>query len=114
MNKGAKISNGKVILYVNSGDLLTKNALKIIRKKFNDHKDIGFIFGTVKRHYTTGVIYKHGINFKNFYIILTLLRAIQQVFFIKKNFLKKIGYFDTNFKISADYNLYFKLIEKKN
>ena len=44
MNKGAKISNGEVILFVNSGDLLTKNALKIIRKKFNTHKCIDFVF----------------------------------------------------------------------
>ena len=34
-------------------------------------------------------------------------------FFIKKDVFKKIGYFDTNFKISADYNLYFKMIFKK-
>ncbi len=112
MNKGAKISNGKVILYVNSGDLLTKNALKIIRKKFNGHKDIGFIFGTVKRHYTTGVIYKHGINFKKLLYNFDFATSHSTGFFIKKKFFKKIGYFDTNFKISADYNLYFKLIEK--
>ena len=112
MNKGAKISNGKVILYVNSGDLLTKNALKIIRKKFNDHKDIGFIFGTVKRHYTTGVIYKHGINFKKLLYNFDFATSHSTGFFIKKKFFKKIGFFDKNFKISADYNLYFKLIEK--
>ena len=91
MNKGAKISNGKVILYVNSGDLLTKNALKIIRKKFNDHKDIGFIFGTVKRHYTTGVIYKHGINFKKLLYNFDFATSHSTGFFIKKNFLKKLG-----------------------
>ena len=34
MNKGVKHSKGRVIVFVNSGDLLTKNALKIIYKIF--------------------------------------------------------------------------------
>ena len=38
MNKGAKISSGKVILFVNSGDILTKNALKIIKKIYKKHE----------------------------------------------------------------------------
>ena len=39
MNKGLFLSRGEVIVYVNSGDKLTKNALKIIHKKFDKKKN---------------------------------------------------------------------------
>ena len=112
MNKGARISNGEVILFVNSGDILTKNALKIIKKKFMENMNIGFIFGTVKRHYTTGPIYKYGINEKRLLYNFDFATSHSTGFFIKKNIFKKMGYFNTNFKISADYDLYFRLIIK--
>jgi len=112
MNKGAKISNGEVILFVNSGDILTKNALKIIKKKFMENINIGFIFGTVKRHYTTGPIYKYGMNEKRLLYNFDFATSHSTGFFIKKNIFKRMGYFNTNFKISADYDLYFRLIIK--
>ncbi len=112
MNKGAKISNGEVILFVNSGDLLTKNALKIIRKKFNTHKGIDFVFGTVKRHYTTGMIYKHGINFKKLSYNFDFATCHSTGFFVRRLKFKDIGYFNTKYKCSADYDVYYKLIIK--
>ena len=112
MNKGAKISNGEVILFVNSGDLLTKNALKIIRKKFNTHKCIDFVFGTVKRHYTTGMIYKHGINFKKLSYNFDFATCHSTGFFVRRSKFKDIGYFNTKYKCSADYDVYYKLIIK--
>ena len=51
--------NGTFLLFVNSGDLLTKNALKIIYELFSKNKKVDFIFGTVKRHYTTNTIIKY-------------------------------------------------------
>lgn len=112
MNKGAKISNGEVIVFVNSGDLLTKNALKIIRKKFNTHKCIDFVFGTVKRHYTTGMIYKHGINFKKLSYNFDFATCHSTGFFVRRSKFKDIGYFNTKYKCSADYDVYYKLIIK--
>ena len=47
MNKGLRICKGKVVLFVNSGDIITKNALKIVYKKFKNSR-IDFVFGTVK------------------------------------------------------------------
>ena len=34
-------------------------------------------------------------------------------FFLKKKVYKKIGIYDTNFKFSADYDLYFRLYKEK-
>ena len=34
MNKGLELCNGQVVVFLNSGDILTKNALKIIKNKF--------------------------------------------------------------------------------
>ena len=85
MNKGIKISKGEIIVFINSGDLFFKNALKIIDKTFKKNKNFDFIFGTVKRHYTTSTIVKHGFNVNRLKYNLILQQLTQQVF-LKKNF----------------------------
>ena len=113
MNKGIKIAKGQVIVFVNSGDLLTRNALEIIFKKFNKHKNIDFVFGTVKRHYTTQTIIKSGYNPSRIRYNFDFATSHSTGFFIKLISLKKVGKFNTKYKCSADYDLYFRAIIKK-
>ncbi len=109
MNKGLKHSKGEVIVFVNSGDTIVKNALKIIHKKFTNNKNISFVFGTVIRNYTKDTILKHGYNFKRMLYNFDFATSHSTGFFLKKSVYKKIGYYDTKFKYSADYDLYFRL-----
>ncbi len=114
MNKGIKLAKGEVIIFVNSGDILTKNALGIINKVFSKNKNLDFVFGTVKRHYTKAVIKKFGFNKNRLYYNFDFATAHSTGFFLKRKIFKKYGVFNTNFKHSADYDLYYRLIIKYN
>ena len=40
MNKGAKVAKGDVVVFVNSGDRLRRNALSIVKKIFQKKKKV--------------------------------------------------------------------------
>jgi glycosyltransferase involved in cell wall biosynthesis len=114
MNKGIKISRGTFLVFVNSGDLLTKNALRNINQLYNKNTDIDFIFATVKRYYTTGLIIKSGYDRFRLNYNFDFATSHSTGFYIKLKSLKKIGMFNTSYKCSADYDLYYRAIIKKN
>ena len=110
MNKGAKLAKGNIVVFVNSGDTLTKNALRVVEKIFQTKKDISFVFGTVLRHYTKSTILKHGFNKKKLFYNFDFATSHSTGFFLKRKIFKKLGFFNTLYKCSADYDLYYKLI----
>ena len=114
MNKGAKISNGEFIVFVNSGDILTTEALKIIYTKIINNPDADFIIGTVKRHYTKDTIIKSGFDKKRLIYNFDFATSHSTGFFIRSSKLREIGLFNTNYKCSADYDVYYKLLILNN
>ncbi len=112
MNKGAKIAKGKIIVFVNSGDTITKNALQLIQKIFLKW-NVDFVFGTVKRYYTTGPILKHGFDKDKLFINFDFATAHSTGFYIKNTTFKNLKYFNTKYKCSADYDLYYRLVINK-
>jgi len=108
MNKGIKHSKGDVIVFCNSGDFFYKNALKKVMKLFKS-RDIDFVFGTVLRNYTKGKILKYGYDFNKIKYNFDFATSHTTGFFLKKSVYKKIGNYNNKFKISADYDLYYRL-----
>ena len=105
-NDGIKLARGDIIGIINSGDLYTKKALKIIDGYFNYQKP-NFVFGTVKKKKVLFGYDKNKIKWSfNFY------PAHSSGFFIKNESQKKIGLYDTSFNCSADYDLFMKMILK--
>lgn len=112
MNKGINLSNGEVIVFINSGDLFSKNALKFIHNKFKKNQKIDFVFGTVLRHYTKKSILKSGFDSKKLIYNFDFATAHSTGFFLKKKIYNLVGNFNTKYKCSADYDIYYKVLLK--
>ena len=68
----------------------------------------------MKRHYTKNTILKYGFNRNRLKYNFDFATAHSTGFFVKRSQVIKVGLLDTRFKCSADYDLYYKLILKKN
>jgi len=112
MNKGLKHSRGKIIVFINSGDIFSKNALKIVHDIFKKNSEISFVFGTVLRKYTKANILKYGYNDKRLIYNFDFATAHSTGFFLKRNIYNLVGNFNTKYKCSSDYDIYYKVIIK--
>ena len=109
MNKGIKLAQGDIIGMLNSDDYYYSKALNIIKNYFLMNPKIDFVFGSVikynkiqsgffpwKIYWTFGFYSTHSVGF-----------------FIKKESQKKLGFYNTKYKYSADYDLFYRMIVNK-
>ena len=109
MNKGIERSTGDIIGILNSDDIFYPEALSIVNKYFSNYQDIDFLFGTVEKHKLM-----HGFNPKKINWTFGFYSTHSVGFFIKRASQLKLGLYDTQYKYSADYDLFYRMIVKKN
>jgi len=102
MNKGIKISTGDIIGILNSDDIYTKDALFLVKKYFE--KKIDYLFGSVKKERLLSGFNKKKIEWK-----FNIYPGHSSGFFITRDAQLKVGLYDQEFKLHADYDLIFKL-----
>ncbi len=105
INRGIKISKGEIIGIVNSDDYLYRHGLKIIYKYFQRNKSLSYIFGAVKKN--NRILYR--LEKDKIFYKFNVYPSHSISFFIKRNVQKKIGYYNSNYNLCADYDLFYKL-----
>ncbi len=108
MNKGIKNSTGDIIGILNSDDFYYANALSTVNYYFTKYPNIDFLFGSVQKYKLM-----HGFNPKKIKWTFGFYTSHSVGFFIRKSSQLKLGYYDTQYKYSADYDLFYRMIVKK-
>ena len=107
MNKGINLCEGRYIGMLNAGDRYKQNGLEIINNYLMD-TDFDFIFGSVMKKALRYGYRKYRI-FWNF----DFYSSHSSGFFIKKKSQKKLGTYNLKYKISSDYDLFYRMIIKE-
>ena len=107
MNKGLDLATGDIIGILNSDDYFYDDALDIVQSYFEKNPEIDFLFGSVHKFSLRYGFFPRKIHWTfNFYTTHSV------GFFIKKTSQKKLGYYNTKYKYSSDYDLFYRMIVK--
>jgi len=107
-NKGLSLCSGDLIGFVNSDDILMPNALEILVKYYNKYPKRDFFFGAVKKHW--GIM--HGYKPWKIHFTWGFYSSHSTGFFIKKKAAEQVGFYNTKYKYSADYDYFYRMIVK--
>ena len=117
LNKGFKLAKGDVVGLLHSDDLYAnKNVLKKISKIFSDPKvdivygDLDYVYkdnpNKIIRHWNAGEFSLDKLQ--------SGWMPPHPTFFIRKKLLNQIGFFNTRYKIAADYDFMLRALTQKN
>lgn len=108
MNKGLKMVNGELIGILNSDDWYTKEAVRVVVQK-NNSNVYSIISGKKNKVNFQKEILKTLDNKKDIKKYIHKTMPINHpATFVHKNVYKKIGLFNTNYRLSADYDLVYR------
>lgn len=108
MNKGIKKCTGDIIGILNSDDVYYPDTLKIVNEYFNKNQNLDFLFGSVYKHKLL-----HGYKPKKINWSFGFATAHSVGFFISKKAQLSVGLYNLKYKLSSDYDLFYRMIVKK-
>lgn len=108
MNQALEYSDGQYILFLNAGDYFSDNS---VLSSFNIAIIENNFLGLVYCDYTTTdlrMYVQSPLKLTDFFLFRTML--CHQVCMIKREFYESLGYFDTTFRVDADYDFLLRLL----
>lgn len=105
MNKSLPYITGKWCMFINSGDILEKNALKALKNNVDAGWNVGIIYGNTIRSFPKGRM-RHRMTFEEG----KMPPVCHQSAFIRTDVMKKFGY-DEHYRVCADLDLFKKIFD---
>ena len=112
INKGWKIATGDIYAWLNSDDLLVPGTLFNVARIWIKNQNIGFIHGKADVINKSGVTKNktYGAHFDLVESLLSSKNTVAQcTTFISKSALDIVGFLDTNFHLSMDWDLWLRI-----
>lgn len=106
MNKGFKMSQGEVVVYLNADDYFLKGAFKAVRKAFDSQEDARLVVGNLRKVYSNGVEVKYKPTLSPWKILFPEIWKFPLnpvSYFYKREVQEKIGEFPIENHYSMDY-----------
>ena len=107
MNKGLDLCEGSYIGMLNAGDKYMPDGLKLIYN-YMKNSNLDFIFGSVMKK-----VLKHGYKKYRIFWNFDFYSSHSSGFFIKNESQKKLGKYNLKYKISSDYDLFYRMVVKE-
>lgn len=111
MNKGIGLANGEIIGIINSDDWYELEAVEHIVGVFNEIQDVHIVYGDMNLVENDGKRRKH--NQVPFFHLCHQMSVSHPASFVKKQVYEEYGYFNTLYKIAADFELMNRFYHKR-
>jgi len=110
MNKGAHISKGVYISFLNSDDYYQNSSTISLSVKELEKKLVDFAYGKAIYLYEDGTICDdHPHTNPNIKEVFSHMPFCHQTMFVRKDVFNKSGFFDTKYKIAGDYDFTLRI-----
>ena len=117
LNKGFRQAQGEIVASLDADDVYTPNAFQTVLTYFRRHPDVNWVYGKCRIVDENGREIKQWITaYKNLllrhysYRVLLCENFISgPTVFFRRKVLDEVGYFDTRFKLAADYEYWLRL-----
>lgn len=114
MNKGFAMATGDVIGILNSDDFYTSDdILQVIVQTFDGHSDLDAVYGDI--HYVKATDLSKCVRYYSSSFFRRWMMRFGQMpahpsFYCRKSVYDQYGYFDTSYRIAADFEILLRLI----
>lgn len=111
INKGIKVASGDILAYLNSDDLYYPDTVEVVVDYFHKHPDTELVYGNCDFIGPKGELlynYRYPKYKWQAYACFNSSSLAQPATFWRSSIHQKIGYFDTQFKYSGDFDFYAK------